>query len=64
MEIKEYKLGDKVIMKKGHPCGANLWKIVRLGVDIKIKCLNCGRIVMIPRIEFNRKLKKVESSEI
>ena len=51
-------------MKKGHPCGANLWEIVRLGVDIKIKCLNCGRIVMIPRIEFNRKLKKVESSEI
>ena len=64
MEIKEYKLGDKVIMKKGHPCGANLWEIVRLGVDIKIKCLNCGRIVMIPRIAFNRKLKKVESSEI
>lgn len=64
MKIKEYKLGDKVIMKKGHPCGANLWEIVRLGVDIKIKCLNCGRIVMIPRIEFNRKLKKVESSEI
>ena len=64
MEIKEYKLGDKVIMKKGHPCGANLWEIVRLVVDIKIKCLNCGRIVMIPRIEFNRKLKKVESSEI
>ena len=64
MEIKEYKLGDKVIVKKGHPCGANLWEIVRLGVDIKIKCLNCGRIVMIPRIEFNRKLKKVESSEI
>lgn len=64
MEIKEYKLGDKVIMKKGHPCGANLWEIVRLGVDIKIKCLNCGRIVMIPRIEFHRKLKKVESSEI
>lgn len=64
MEIKEYKLGDKVIMKKGHPCGANLWEIVRLGVDIKIKCLNCGRIVMIPRIKFNRKLKKVESSEI
>lgn len=63
MENKEYKLGDKVIMKKGHPCGANLWEIIRLGVDIKIKCCNCGRVVMIPRIEFNRKLKKVECSE-
>ncbi len=59
MENNEYKLNDKVIMKKGHPCGANEWEIIRLGVDIKIKCLNCGRTVMIPRIEFNRKLKKI-----
>lgn len=59
MDNKEYKLNDIVIMKKGHPCGANEWEIIRLGVDIKIKCCNCGRIVMIPRIEFNRKLKKI-----
>ncbi len=59
MENKEYELNDKVIMKKGHPCGENLWEIVRLGVDIKIKCTKCGRTVMIPRIEFNKKLKKV-----
>ena len=63
MESKEYKLNDKVIMKKEHPCGANLWEIVRLGVDIKIKCLNCGRSVMIPRVEFNKKLKKVLTDE-
>lgn len=63
METKEYNLNDKVIMKKGHPCGTNEWEIVRLGVDIKIKCINCGRIVMIPRIEFNRKLKKIIRSE-
>ena len=59
MENKEYELNDKVIMKKGHPCGENLWEIVRLGVDIKIKCTKCGRTVMIPRIEFNKKLKKI-----
>ena len=45
-------------MKKGHPCGTNLWEIVRLGADIKIKCINCGRIVMLPRMEFNKKIKK------
>ena len=59
MENNDYKLNDKVIMKKEHPCGANEWKIIRLGVDIKIKCLNCGRTIMIPRIEFNKKLKKI-----
>ena len=58
-----YDLGTIVTMKKGHPCGANEWEIVRLGADIKIKCCNCGRIVMIPRIEFNKKLKKIVSNE-
>ena len=59
MENKEYKLGSKVIMKKQHPCGTNEWEIVRVGADIKIKCLACNRTVLIPRVEFNKKLKKV-----
>ncbi len=59
MENKEYGLGTIVEMKKAHPCGTNEWEIIRLGADIKIKCVNCGRVVMIPRIEFNKKLKKV-----
>ena len=54
-----YNLNDKVIMKKPHACGTNEWMITRVGVDIKIKCNNCGRIIMLPRIEFNKKLKKV-----
>lgn len=57
----KYQLGSIVIMKKGHPCGSNEWEIVRVGADIKIKCINCGRIVMLPRIEFDRKIKKVVS---
>jgi len=59
MENKEYQLGSIVVMKKQHPCGNNEWEIVRVGADIKIKCRACGRIVLIPRIEFNKKLKKV-----
>ena len=61
MENKElnYELGTKVIMKKQHPCWTNLWELVRLGADIKIKCVNCGRTIMLPRVEFNKKIKKV-----
>ena len=55
----EYKLGDKVVMKKEHPCKTNLFEVVRVGVDIKIKCINCGRTIMLPRVEFNKKIKKV-----
>lgn len=56
----EYSLGSIVIMKKDHPCGSNEWEITRVGADIKIKCLKCGRSIMLPRIEFNKKLKKVK----
>ena len=61
MEEKKYNIGTTLTMKKQHPCGTNLWKIVRLGADIKIKCLNCGHVVMLPRVEFNKKIKKIIS---
>jgi len=58
-----YTIGTKVIMKKQHPCGTNEWEITRVGADIKIKCLNCNRTILIPRIEFNKKLKKIITQE-
>jgi hypothetical protein len=57
--MQSYKLGSIVIMKKQHPCGTNEWTIIRMGADIKIKCNNCGRSIMLSRIDFNKKLKKV-----
>ena len=54
-----YKLNDYVIMKKQHACGTNKWQITRMGVDIKIKCVNCSREIMMDRLEFEKKLKKV-----
>jgi hypothetical protein len=57
--MKDYQLGSIVVMKKSHPCGSNEWEIVRIGVDIKIKCIKCDRSIMMPRIEFNKKIKKV-----
>ena len=59
MDEKKYNIGTKVIMKKGHPCGTNEWEVVRIGADIKIECTNCKRVVMLPRIEFNKKVKKI-----
>ena len=44
---KNYKLGSIVMMKKDHPCGTNKWEVVRMGADIKIKCLECGRFIML-----------------
>lgn len=56
---KTYEVGNLVVLKKGHPCGENLWEIMKLGADIRLKCTKCGRIVLLPRVEFNKRLKKV-----
>lgn len=61
MNNNEYKLNSVVVMKKEHPCGSNEWLVTRVGADIKIKCQKCGRSIMLPRIEFNKKLKKIIS---
>lgn len=53
-----FDTGDHVQMRKPHACGANSWRITRTGADIKLKCLQCGRLVMLPRQDFERALKK------
>lgn len=59
METKSYSLNDIVEMKKQHPCGTNAWKIIRMGADIRIKCEGCNHSVLIPRREFEKKVKKI-----
>lgn len=54
-----YELYDIVEMKKTHACKSNRWEIIRMGADIKIKCINCGRIVMMTRRNFNKNLVRV-----
>ncbi|ATF25962.1 MULTISPECIES: DUF951 domain-containing protein [Brochothrix] len=54
-----YDLKSVVEMKKQHPCGSNEWEIIRMGMDIRIKCLGCGHSVLIPRRDFDKKIKKI-----
>ncbi len=54
-----YDVGSIVEMKKKHPCGCDKFKVTRVGVDIKIACEQCGRTIMLSRIDFNKKIKKV-----
>lgn len=57
-------LNDIIRMKKPHPCGGYEWKVVRMGADIGLICLSCGRRIMISRRELSRRLKKIESKGI
>ena len=57
---KDYDLNDIVEMKKEHPCHKSKnWKSIRMGADIRIKCMGCGTSVLFPRVQFEKKLKKI-----
>ncbi|NJP38862.1 DUF951 domain-containing protein [Alkalicoccus luteus] len=55
----DFQLNDIVEMKKQHPCGENRWKIIRMGMDIRIKCTGCNHSIMMPRRDFEKKMKRV-----
>jgi hypothetical protein len=52
-------LGDVVRLRKKHPCGSYEWEVVRLGVDIGLVCQGCGRRILLPRSDFNKRLKQI-----
>ena len=57
----DIQLDDVVQLRKKHPCGSDRWRVVRLGADIGLKCLGCGRRVLLPRSVLERRLKAVIS---
>jgi hypothetical protein len=57
MPVLKIFLGDVVRMRKTHPCGSDQWEVVRLGADIGIRCLKCGRRVLMPRVKFERRIR-------
>jgi len=50
-------------MRKRHPCGSYEWEVTRIGADIRLRCLTCGRRVMLPRSKFEKRVKAILSAE-
>ena len=59
METVEVQVGDSVRLRKAHPCGGDTWQVTRIGTDIGLRCLTCGRLVLLPRTVFRRRLRVV-----
>ncbi|MGD9002501.1 MAG: DUF951 domain-containing protein [Anaerolineae bacterium] len=53
----DVRVGDRARLRKPHPCGGYEWQVTRIGADIGIRCLTCGRRVMLPRPKFERQVK-------
>ena len=62
MQIIKFDVGDVLEMKKEHPCGSKLMRVMRTGSDIRIVCLGCGRDVTVPRVKLEKNIKKVRQS--
>ena len=57
VKVVPVEVGDVVRLKKVHPCGANEWEVTKLGLDVGLKCLGCGREVRLARSKFDRRFK-------
>jgi hypothetical protein len=55
--LPELEMGDVLRLRKPHPCGNTDWVVVRLGADIGLKCIGCGRRILLPRRDVARRLK-------
>ena len=52
-------VGDTILTRKKHPCGADTFSVLRVGMDFRLKCTGCGREVMVPRVKAEKSLKKI-----
>ncbi len=59
----DVRLGDKLTMKKAHPCGGKQWIVMRTGMDFKLKCLTCGREIMVARSKAEKNIRSIEREE-
>ena len=59
----DVRLGDVLEMKKAHPCGSRHWLVLRVGMDIRLRCQGCGHEVMLPRSKAEKNIKKILHSE-
>jgi len=57
--VPDLQPGDTVMLRKSHACGGTTWEVYRVGADIGLRCLTCGRAIMLPRHEFRLKLRRV-----
>ncbi len=59
----DIQVGDRLEMKKPHPCGGNTFLVLRVGMDFRLKCTGCGHEFMAPRLKIERHVKQVQREE-
>ena len=60
----DIRVGDRLLMKKKHPCGADTFTVTRIGMDFRLRCDGCVRDEMVPRVKYEKSLKKIIREEV
>ena len=55
----DIQVGDKLVLKKAHPCGSHEWEVLRIGADFRLKCAGCSHQIMIPRVQIEKRICQV-----
>ncbi len=64
LDVNSLKIGSKIQLRKLHPCGNDLWNIIYIGANIKIKCVKCNRFVSFPRSKASKRIKSLQQNEL
>ena len=59
----DIRIGDRLKMKKAHPCGCSEWEVLRIGADFRLRCCGCGHEVMGPRVKFEKSVRQIKRAE-
>lgn len=59
----DIQVGDVLEMKKSHPCGSHEWQVLRVGMDFKLRCVGCGREMMVPRSKAEKSVKQIKKPQ-
>jgi hypothetical protein len=52
-------LGDELQLRKPHPCGSDRWRVLRVGADLRLQCVGCGRLILVPRSRIERRVRRL-----
>ena len=50
---------DRIKLKKSHPCGGDLFRVVRVGAEVRVICETCGRDMTVERIKLEKAIRQV-----
>ena len=57
--VMDIQIGDRITLKKQHPCGSKEWEVLRVGMDFRLKCMGCDHQVMIPRKQVEKNIRQI-----